>query len=448
MVARGAQVAGSRTTREREGLGGRLRRLREERGLTQAALAAPRFSKEYVSQIERGKTRPTRETTAWLASRLGVDESYLVEGVSSDRRARVEAAVAQAEALNGAERFQEAAEAFARLRPELEELALAELELCVLCGESKALLRRGLLREALEALKRARELSERPEFSDLERADVLFRMGVCRYLLSSTATAVALLDEALVLAERSPLPCDGLRSEILHWRSRCRRRQRDYEAAREDVQRALELAGGLSDRRTLAHLLFQASLLAEREGRWLLARSYAERAKALYEEIADRTNVGRLLNNLGGLTFLLGNRDEAVRLLKAAFATALEVGSDEDAAQAVSSLAQVHLRSGEHELAEEQARRALAILGDRTDYLDEIGSARLVLGRSLLEQGRLSEADASFAAADEAFAQLSSGSHRAAAWIAKGDLAARKGDDRAAARLYRAAAETLQDVKF
>ena len=36
----------------------------------------------------------------------------------------------------------------------------------------------------------------------------------------------------------------------------------------------------------------------------------------------------------------------------------------------------------------------------------------------------------------------------AAAWVARGDLAARRGDDRVAAHLYRTAAEALQDVRF
>ena len=44
--------------------------------------------------------------------------------------------------------------------------------------------------------------------------------------------------------------------------------------------------------------------------------------------------------------------------------------------------------------------------------------------------------------------KFESASHRAAAWIAKGDLAARRGDDSEAARLYRRAAETLQDFRF
>jgi len=42
---------------------------------------------------------------------------------------------------------------------------------------------------------RARDLVEGPGFSDLDRAEVIFRLGVCRYLLSSIATAVALFGE-------------------------------------------------------------------------------------------------------------------------------------------------------------------------------------------------------------------------------------------------------------
>ena len=150
-------------------------------------------------------------------------------------------------------------------------------------------------------------------------------------------------------------------------------------------------------------------------------------------------NVGRLLNNLGGLEFLLGKPDEAIARLNEAFAIALEHGNDDDVATAISSLAQVHLRTGEPAQAEEHARaRAAAGSATREDRLDEIGNARLVLGRALLEQDRLDEAEAALAEAEDAFAQLSSGSHRAAAWVAQGDLAQRRGDDRRAAALYRA----------
>jgi tetratricopeptide (TPR) repeat protein len=306
----------------------------------------------------------------------------------------------------------------------------------------------GDVKNALALLGEARVLVEREEFSDIDRAEVLYRLGVCRYLLSSISTAVGLFNEALVLGERSGLPSDELRLNVFSWRSRCYRRQRDYEAAREDVELALELAEAMHDARALGSAYFQASVLAERDGHWVLARTYAEKAKARYEELSDRRNVGRLLNNLGGLEFLLGKPDQAIDHLKHSFAVALELGHEDEAATAISSLAQVHLRTGDVQRAEEQALHALELIGDRKNMIDEIGNARLVLGRALLGQDRLDEAEAAFAEADDAFAKLSSGSHRAAAWIAQGDLATKRGDERRAAVLYRRAAETLQDFRF
>jgi tetratricopeptide (TPR) repeat protein len=431
--------------RAHSGLGTRLRQLRVAAGLTQSELAGDRVSKEYVSQIERGKTRPTQETLSWIAERLRVDVSYLETGQSWEDYAEVEAAVMRAEAAVEGQQYDDALAALDGLQHSPE---ARELEFRALLAESWARMYHGELRPALDLLQRARDLSEQTGFSDVERADVLYRMGVCRYKLTSINTAQTLLGEALELADRSGMPCDRLRSHILEWRSRCARRQRDFEAAREDIERALELAERLDDSLTVAHVTFQASIVAERDGQWLRARALAERAKELYETHGDRTNLGRMLNNLGGLNYLLGKSDDAVDYLKRAFSVALEVGSEPDAAQAVSSLAQVHLGAGEWALAEEQARHALQLLEGRPDFLDEAGNAWVVLGRALMEQERFDEAHDAFAEAELNLSQLSSASHRAVAWTAQGDLASRRGDDRAAATLYRRAAEALQDVRF
>jgi tetratricopeptide (TPR) repeat protein len=440
------QLTAARTaTAARNSMGERVRQLRIARGLTQTELAGERFSKEYVSQIERGKTRPTPQTLTWIAERLGVDTSYLETGQTWDEYAEVEAAVMRAEAAVEGQRFEEALDALDGIAHSPE---ARELEFRASLAESWARMSHGELRPALDLLTRARELSEHPGFSDVERADVLYRMGVCRYKLTSINTAITLLSEALDLADRSELPCDRLRSHILEWRSRCARRQRDFEAARDDIERALELADRIDDTLTVAHVTFQASLVAERDGQWLRARTFAERAKELYEAHGDRKNVGRLLNNLGGLNFLLGKPEDAIDYLKRAFSVALEVGSEPDAAQAVSSLAQVHLGAGAWSLAEEQARHALELLEGRPDFLDEAGNAWIVLGRALMEQDRLDDAHNAFAEAELNLSQLSSASHRAVAWTAQGDLATRRGDDRAAATLYRRAAEALQDVRF
>jgi tetratricopeptide (TPR) repeat protein len=429
-------------------LGERVRTLRVSAGLTQTQLAGERFSKEYISQIERGKTRPTEATVEWLAQRLGVDPALLSSGISTDQRTKLESALARAEALSAAHRYEEAVDVYREVRSDVASMGGASLELGMLTGEAWALQEVGQVKEAIELLLRAREIAERDGHSDLELADVLYRLAVCRYKLSSLSTAIALFDQALTLAERSGLPCDLLRSEILQRRSRCHRLLRDYAAAHDDVERALELAQDLGDRPAVANAYFQASLLAQRQGHYVLSRSYAQRAKELYDALNDERNVGRLLLMLGGLTLLLGDEDSAVVHLKASYSRALDSDSPADAAQALEGIARVHLNRGEYDQAEGLARQALDLLQGREDYLHEVCPSQLVLGRALMERGQLEEAEACFRAADAAAEQLASISHRTEAWVALGDLAARQGHDREAARLYRNAAEALQEIRF
>jgi tetratricopeptide (TPR) repeat protein len=428
-------------------LGERVRQLRIARGLTQTKLGLGRFSKEYVSQIERGRVRPNEAALEWLAERLGVSRRFLESGLSSAEHEQTAGLITSAEAAVAAREFEDAIAKLWRAE-ELGTVEDPDLELRALLTGAAAHSELGRIEEALSILEAARDLVDGNYFTDVDRANVLFHIGQCRYRLSSIPTAVALFTEALELIRRSEVIDDRLRSRILRWRSRCYRRQSDWEAARADIEDALELSERLGDGAALAHGYFQASIVAERRGQWVLARSYAEHAKALYEEQEDRLNVGRLLNNLGGLTFLLGDPDRAVEFLKEAFTVALELGSKPDAAQAVSSLAQVHLRTGSPVQAEDHARQALVLLEERVDYLDEQGNAQLVLGRALLEQGRLEESAQALTAAEAAFDQLSSRSHRAAVWTAQADLSARRGDKDQALDLYRRAAEDLQDFRF
>src|SRR5918998_2021894 len=169
------QLIQSRPTTRRSGLGDRVRQLRINSGLTQTDLAGERFSKEYVSQIERGKTRPTRETVAWLAERLGVDENYLLHGVSSSERDRIESVVARAEAALEAHDYDDVPTILASVPSSLAGVQAPELELRALRTEAWARMYLGEVRDAIRLLERARALAEDPIFTEVDRADVLFR---------------------------------------------------------------------------------------------------------------------------------------------------------------------------------------------------------------------------------------------------------------------------------
>lgn len=370
----------------------------------------------------------------------------LVQAQVSGGRSETSAALSRAERFVAEHRYADALDALGNVV--VPAVSAPDLALRVLFCEAWARMYLGHLELAVATLERARALAESPVFGDVDRAEALFRLGCCRLKLSNVSNAIALFSASLTLAEQSGVAGDALRARIFDWRSRCYQLQREWEAAHVDAERSLELAVASGEPQLEALSLMQCSLVAERRKDPLLGRFYAERARALAVDSGDRQTEARLLNNLGGLSFLLAQPEKAVGYLTESFGLALEIGNLADAAQAVSSLAQVHLRCGAPLLAEEQARHALSLLDGRDDYRDERGNAHLVLGKALLEQSRGDEAITEFAAAEWLFEAFGSVSHLAAAWMAQGDAHKRAGDVEAAATLYRRAADSLQDIHF
>jgi tetratricopeptide (TPR) repeat protein len=282
----------------------------------------------------------------------------------------------------------------------------------------------------------------------VEEADALLHLGRARYKAAAFADAAALLSQALGSCDESRKPSASLRADILGWRSRCYRRMRLWSAAQFDLDVAMPLARELDDQRMVANLAFQASLLAERTGQTLMAAGLAEQAREIYEKVGDRRSLARILNNLGGLNWLLGRQDMAFELLRDAFAIATEIESTTDAAQAMASLGQVLLGDGQPDQAEAAARHALELLGDREDYHEEIGNTTLVLARALFEQERHAEAETAVLDAEARFAHASATSAVAATLLVRGDIRRGLGQIDEAADLYRRAADLLHDYRF
>lgn len=307
---------------------------------------------------------------------------------------------------------------------------------------------RGNLDRAGELLQQAQMIVQSPRFDAADRAEVLHRQGCVALKSAEVADATSLFTRALETNNRSNQPSLRLAASAYEWRSRCHQLRRDWEAARRDAERSLDLAAAAHDERSESRALFQASIVAERQRQWLLARYYAEQALALCTKNGDTLATARILNNIGGICFLLGDVDEAKRKLELAAAKADEAGSTADLAQAVSSIAQVYLRTGYPREARVRAERAASLLEGRIDFLDELGNAELVVAKALAAEDDHEGATAWLDRADRSFAALGSTSHIAAAWIARGDLARDTGDPVAAAELYRRAADALQDFHF
>ncbi|MGH7904941.1 MAG: helix-turn-helix domain-containing protein [Candidatus Dormibacteraceae bacterium] len=63
-----------------ESLGGRIRKLRQERGLSLAQVAGGDFSRAFLNQVELGKSQTSTRTLRIIAARLGTRVEYLLGG--------------------------------------------------------------------------------------------------------------------------------------------------------------------------------------------------------------------------------------------------------------------------------------------------------------------------------------------------------------------------------
>jgi transcriptional regulator with XRE-family HTH domain len=63
-----------------ETLGQRIRRLRQDRGLSLAKVSGGDFSRAFLNQVELGRSQPSTRVLRVIAGRLGTEVDYLLEG--------------------------------------------------------------------------------------------------------------------------------------------------------------------------------------------------------------------------------------------------------------------------------------------------------------------------------------------------------------------------------
>lgn len=63
-----------------ETLGQRIRRLRDDRGMSLAKVSGGDFSRAFLNQVELGRSQPSTRVLRVIAGRLGTEVDYLLEG--------------------------------------------------------------------------------------------------------------------------------------------------------------------------------------------------------------------------------------------------------------------------------------------------------------------------------------------------------------------------------
>jgi tetratricopeptide (TPR) repeat protein len=302
------------------GLGNKIRELRIARGMTQAALAAPDFSKGFISLLETGRTRASLRAAQILAGRLGVEVTDLMSAPTTDRqdlefmllRAEQELRSGQSKtALDIADKWTSKASGILRARfQRLHARALIETT-----RTSDAV---KLLDDALRAFRAlgAKEFVARTLY-DLARANA--RVGAI-----GEAVRNALQAEQAV--ERGDVIDRSLELEIHQFLAGMYYIQGDLASSQIRGERARAMTDDIADPVALARLYGSLALTRYDEGDKEAALAYARKAMEAHEALGQKERVAETWNTLGWLFIKRDQYGKAAEALDKAEALANEFG--------------------------------------------------------------------------------------------------------------------------
>lgn len=409
----------------------RFRDLRTRAGLTQTALAKPRYTVSYISQIESGRRTPSSEAMQFFAGRLGVSSGFLSTGVPDELedtlRFRLEQAVAairEGTPEEGQAIAEDVAEEAAR-----HGLARVRAKALAVQGEALAVARN--LKEALDRLEEALE----GDLSEHDAAAAVSRLARTYRDLGDLAYAEELVTRFLDRTDRLPLDparaadLQGVLLSVYYERG-------DMTRAERAAERALAASDQAADMAVRANSAWDAARMLSESRQWDQALELATRARVLLEELDERRNVGRL--HLNTAFIYLDSEppriEDARRHLEVAEQRLRVFGSEADLASVWSERSRLALLESRWDDALREVDRAIPAFGAMQG---EIAKCRYLRGRALAGLGRAEEARQSLQEAAKAFREAGSRQQEAACHRELGELDLACGDTSAAMQALR-----------
>jgi transcriptional regulator with XRE-family HTH domain len=379
----------AKASESRETVGERLKRLRQEQGLSQRALASPGVSYAYISRIEAGTRQPSMKALRKLAAKLAVSPDYLETGNELVEGERRELRLADAELTL---RLGDSASAETELRSlaaeaeaagDLTTASRAQLDLALAADD------RGEHAAAIASFEAAFAF-ERP--SPLVRLDVYATLGRAYGALGENAKEIGLYERCLDELEDLP---DGKTAQTRYriLLSYALSDAGDLEEAERVLHMALKEAVRDDDPYMRIRVFWSLARLAEMEGRSAAALRYARRAIALLEATEDHLHRARAHLLAAWIMNSTGNSDatEQLDLAEVLFG---EVASSDDLARVKVERSRCAAVAGNGTDAVRFAQEAIDLL--HGEHAPILGTALAALG-----EGRALEGDVD--AASDAF---------------------------------------------
>ncbi len=422
-------------------VGRRLRKIRTDRGLSQADLAAPLFTHAYVSSIESGRRRASRRALEHFASRLGVEVDELQTGRPPGLAVRLELALQRGRHLVSSGEIDDAEALFERVGREAKRYL--EIRLQAYAEEGKALCaeRRGRLEEAIDLCEGARDLlAEEPPTA---RAPVVARLARCLHMRGDTRYAIYLIEALLTELKQEGLE-DPSTSVLLYGPLSLFCFDAGlYAQADFAAQEALRLAGSTPNSLNLAMMYVNVARVQLNKKLYDDAEASLVKAEALFRELDLQTEmaVARLAHG-----YVLSRKGDTLGA-EVQLETAREIfqatGSAINEAHASNELAKLLRERGELDRARPLLHRSIELVAHESD-IRVLAWAQRELGRCDFESDP-TVAEKRLRSAAELYERAEERIELAVTYGDLGDLLNRQ-DDGGGCDLYRQAVGVIREI--
>lgn len=432
-------------------LGQRLRRARLARNLTQGEVARNQFSVSYVSAVERGQIRPSLGALERLAERLQVpitdllgtsdlDAKYLPAGgetreASAERyRDEIDAAVRQAQVLSYQGNADEATGILLRLTSQ----QLSQRESATVHWRlAYAYIEQGRGEEARREVSEAMPLAERLGDRDLVER-LRNELGNAYALLNSHQLALDNYRACLQAVEDGTIKDPSFELNVLYNIGTQYWYLAQYDTAVQYLRRAAELTADVVNPERMGAVYWALSLAYSGKNDHSLAKLYAVRSIAAYEQAGNRRLVAQVYNRLGRAFAQAGQVGDALVQLRTAYELASAQQDTRGIAEAQRSLATVYLQEGRldeaTQAAEEALERAEAI-GDALQRADSL----LVVAGVLERKGQAEAAERNYTRAIELLRETDAAEHLRDAYAQYSEFLERRGESKRAYEMLKQA---------
>lgn len=277
------------------GVGVKVRELRTARGMTQAQVAGPDFSKGFISLLETGRTRISLRAAHILAARLGVEVTDLLSAPTTDRQ-DLEFMLLRAEQELRAGHHQVASEIAEKWTKKATGILRARFQRL----QARALIETTRSPEAVklldEAIRAFRSLGAK-EFV----ARTLYDLARAHARLDASGEGLKYALDAEQAIQRGDVIDRTLELEIHQFLASLYFRLGDPASMEARAERARAIAEDVADPGAVAELYASLSLTRYEQGDKEAALTYARKSIDLYETLGQRIKAADAWNTIGWL---------------------------------------------------------------------------------------------------------------------------------------------------